>query len=55
MMTMTRPTTFLEYVRRQGTPLVDSDKVTFVWQGQQEPVLLADSGGLGHFFPARSV
>lgn len=41
---MTRPTTLLERARRQGTPLVDGDKVTFVWRGRQAPALLADFG-----------
>ncbi len=32
----------LERARQEGTPLIDGDQVTFVWQGEEAPRLIAD-------------
>jgi enterochelin esterase family protein len=33
---------FFERARVEGTPLIDGERVTFVWQGKQAPDLIAD-------------
>ena len=32
----------LDLVRTSGTPIVDHQTVTFLWEGEQAPVLIAD-------------
>jgi enterochelin esterase-like enzyme len=38
-------TDLLERARLEGTPLVDGERVTFVWQGDKPPWLLSDFSG----------
>ena len=38
-------TDLLERARLEGTPLMDGERVTFVWQGKKPPLLLSDFGG----------
>jgi enterochelin esterase family protein len=35
----------LERARSQGTPLIEGDTATFVWQGRQAPNLISDAAG----------
>jgi enterochelin esterase family protein len=35
----------LERARLEGTPLIDGEQVTFVWQGEEAPALLTDFSG----------
>jgi enterochelin esterase-like enzyme len=37
--------------KKEGTPLIDSDQVTFVWQGDTPPQLLGDFNGWGYALP----
>src|SRR4051812_7753336 len=37
----------LERARLEGTPLLDGDKATFVWEGEQAPNLMGDFNGWG--------
>ncbi|HEU5200205.1 MAG TPA: hypothetical protein VFU32_11240, partial [Ktedonobacterales bacterium] len=37
----------LERARREGTPLIDGETVTFVWQGQDAPQLIGDFNNWG--------
>jgi hypothetical protein len=32
----------LERARTEGTPLIEGEAVTFIWQGEQAPYLIAD-------------
>jgi hypothetical protein len=52
---MTAPQTTMHPLRQrahnEGTPLIDGENVTFVWQGERPPLLLAD---FNHFDPAHA-
>lgn len=40
-------TSLIERARREGTPLIDGDQVTFVWEGDDPPLLVGDFTGWG--------
>lgn len=44
---MTDKTDILERARREGTPLIDGDVATFVWNGPKAPLLLGDFNNWG--------
>lgn len=39
---MGQPLSLLERARREGTPLIDGERATFVWEGERPPRLLGD-------------
>lgn len=44
---MPSPRTLLARAKRDGNPVIDGDRATFVWQGDEPPVLLADFNNWG--------
>lgn len=38
----------IEQARAQGTPLIDGENVTFIWQGKTAPALIGDFNAWGH-------
>ena len=40
-------TDLLARIRTEGTPLIDGDNVTFVWEGETAPTLYSDATGWG--------
>jgi enterochelin esterase-like enzyme len=42
----------LERAQAEGTPLVDEETVTFVWQGERPPILIGDFNGWNNEQPA---
>lgn len=41
-------TKFLEIAGRSGTPIIEGQKVTFLWEGESAPVLIGDFTGWDH-------
>lgn len=41
----------LTRARKEGTPLIDGNRATFVWQGEAAPQLLGDFNGWGYMAP----
>jgi enterochelin esterase-like enzyme len=42
---------YIRDARKHGTPLIDGDQVTFVWQGDSAPQLFGDFNGWGYALP----
>ena len=44
---MTSPRTLLARAKRDGNPVLDGERATFVWQGDEPPALRADFNNWG--------